>query len=93
MNPIGDGIDVWHLAFWIGVFYGGFFFLVFWGRELFSFLRFPVHVYRYRNPYDRKCVHCGYHENMFETIGGLRWEEMDSGHAGHRCSQKDAKKG
>ena len=79
------------LAFWLIFFYVGCGVIWAWGRNIAWFLRLPVHVYRYRNPFDRTCIHCGYKENMFETIGGCHWEEMDSGHVGHRCSQKDAK--
>lgn len=46
------------LAIGIGVYYGSFFLIFFRGRLLFRFLGFPVHVYSYRNPFDRTCVYC-----------------------------------
>jgi len=76
------------------VLFGAFFVIALmfgYGRTIFRWLGFPVHRFRYRNPYDRKCVHCGYHEQMFLTIGGSHWETMDNGKAGHRCSRRDAK--
>jgi hypothetical protein len=91
MEWLGMDEQALRLAFWLVVFYLGCGVLFAWGREIFHFLRFPIHVYRYRNPFDRKCIHCGYHENVYDTGFGTHWEAMDSGKAGQRCSRKDAK--
>lgn len=51
------------------------------------------HTYRYRNPYDRKCTTCGYHENKYQyATGQQRWETMHYGKAGHACSHAEAQK-
>lgn len=53
-----------------------------------------THTYRYRNPYDRKCVKCGYHENMYQyAFGSSGWETMHYGKAGHVCSNSKAEGG
>lgn len=63
--------------------------LVYW-RTVLRALGLPVHQYRYRNRFNRKCVSCDQHEMMYHTISGAEWEEMHPGHTGHQCSSRRA---
>lgn len=67
-------------------------------RRLLSKLGFPVHDFRYRNPYNRTCTKCSQHQNYYcwawnwgKTNDHGWWEIMDHGRPGHNCSDKDAK--
>ena len=53
--------------------------LVIWfARPVLRLAGLPIHIWVYRNPYDRTCKHCGEHQNFYQwtwSIGDNGWWE------------------
>lgn len=52
-------------------------------RRLLRFCGFEVHVWKYRNPYSRTCIHCGQQQDYYvwayaERDVPIGWENMYS---------------
>ena len=57
-------------------------------RLILNYLLKSIHLWEYRNPYSRKCLRCGRHEDMYSYADGtgVEWEEMyPLAHSPEKC--------
>ena len=56
-------------------------------------LGFKVHVWDYRNPYSRRCIHCGRYENMYRYYNDRRYDRWETiyplAHSPRKCRQSE----
>lgn len=57
-------------------------------RKFLRYIGLPVHVWKYRSPYARKCIHCNLQQNVYDYGGKVQiWEDMVSKRTSSSCNK------